>query len=72
VNIAISSIAPQRLRAVGGFLGQRFEANRTARPKDWTLVDMSGAARPRCCCPSSTRERCAVIIECSCSTSDRC
>jgi DUF1680 family protein len=35
----VSSIAPQDISAVGGFLGQRFHANRERRLKDWMLSE---------------------------------
>ena len=35
----LANIAPQDLSAVGGFLGQRFEANRVGRLKDWMLSE---------------------------------
>lgn len=36
---ALSAIAPRDFRSVGGFLGQRFHANRVGRLKDWMLSE---------------------------------
>ena len=38
-KMVLAHIAPQDLSAVGGFLGQRFEANRARRLKDWMLSE---------------------------------
>ncbi|MBN1583292.1 MAG: hypothetical protein JXA89_21460 [Anaerolineae bacterium] len=39
MNTKISIIKPEALRAVGGFLGQRFHANRETRLKDRRLAE---------------------------------
>jgi DUF1680 family protein len=38
-NTIVSGVAPGDISAVGGFLGQRFEANRTGRLNDWMLSE---------------------------------
>jgi hypothetical protein len=39
IKTIVSTIAPQDISAVGGFLGQRFHVNRERRLKDWMLSE---------------------------------
>jgi len=39
IGKVVSSVAPRDIAAVGGFLGQRFQANRVGRLKDWILSE---------------------------------